>query len=67
MVLLRYTAQRFSPNHVMCPPPLCGRAAPSGMNQGERLVLGNITLQRLEPVQQGGVGLPEGFSRNPLI
>src|SRR5437016_13693288 len=31
------------------------------------LIFGNITLQRLEPVQQGSVGLPEGFSRNPLI
>lgn len=24
-------------------------------------------LQRLEPVQQGGVSLPERFSRNPLV
>lgn len=42
----------------MCPPPLCARAAPSGANQGDRLVFGNITLQRLGPFQLGSVSLP---------
>src|SRR5674476_1340751 len=46
---------------------LCGRAAPSGANQGDRLVFGNITLQRLEPFQQGSVTLPGRFSWNPRL
>src|ERR1039457_3748114 len=51
----------------MCPPPLCGRVEPSAANQGDRLVFGNITLQRPEPSQQGSVSLPGRFSWNPLL
>ena len=51
----------------MCPPPLCGRLAGVHLIQGERTFLGHITSQRLEPVQQGGIGLPKGFPRNPLV
>ena len=47
--------------HVMCPPPLCGRLAGMRLIQGERAFFGHITLQRLEPIQQGGIGLPSGF------
>ena len=35
--------------------------------QGERAFFGHITLQRLEPGQQGGIGLPARFARNPLV
>ena len=31
------------------------------------MVFGNITLQRLQPFQQGDVGLPGGLPRNPLV
>src|SRR5437868_440307 len=34
---------------------------------GGTRVFGHIMLPGLEPVQQGGIGLPARFSRNPLV
>ena len=53
--------------HVMCPPALCDHGTTWLLIQGARVVFGNITLQRLQPFQQGGVGLPGGLPRNPLV
>jgi hypothetical protein len=47
--------------HVMCPLLLCGRASGVAVDsRGTRFFFGHITLQRPGPVQQRGVGLPQG-------
>jgi hypothetical protein len=51
----------------MCPPTLCGQLAGMGLIHWEGTFFGHITLQRLEPVQQGAVSLPSGFPRSPLV
>lgn len=45
----------------MCSPPLCGQFAGRRLFQGDRAFFGNITLQRLEPAQQFGIGPPKRF------
>lgn len=50
----------------MCPIPLCGEKAEAREILAKFAFFGHITLQRLEPVQEGDVVLPNGLRLEPL-
>jgi len=53
--------------HVMCPLPLCGRASGVSSDSRGARFWGHITLERPEPIQQFGIGLPRWLPRNLLF
>ena len=50
----------------MCPIPICGEKAEAREIRAKFAFFGHITLQRLEPVQEGVVVSPSGLRLEPL-